>query len=471
MKKIVALILCLVMTLTLAACAGDGSSNETTGATETTAAQQLDAFCVGYGRVDMEPPLGVSLHGYDKANERLGTSIMDPLYLTCIAFRDAQGTTAMMFTLDCIRTEYSVATAIRREIENKLGVPMDSIFFTTTHSHSTPQIGAMDTQKKAMEAAEAALADLKPAKMFIGTGKTEGLNFVRHYFMDDGSVVGDNYGDPTGKQYVKHVTEVDNEMRLIKFVREGCKDIVMMNWQAHPLLTGGGTKTEISADFVGACRTVIEKELDCQFAYFQGAAGNVDPYSRISSEKVYDGYYQHGKMLAEAAMKALKGNMTEVETGLVKTAAQVYAGEVRKDSGEMIAAGLAFKNVYDAGGTVYEAQKASGGLINSIYTVNGQQTRQSLGATKDINMIALSIGSVGFIGADYEMFDTNGQQIREGSPFDLTFTCCYCNGKNGYIPSAIGYELGCYEMDGGFFVAGTGETLAQEYIKMLQGLK
>ena len=467
MKKVIALILCAVMALSLAACAsGDAGTT-----TPTTTAPQEVAFSAGYGRTELNAALGLSLQGYDKADQRLATGVMDPLYATCVAMRDVEGNTAMFITLDCIRTEYKIAMQVRREIEKQTGVPQDNIFVSSTHSHSTPDITTMKTVERATEAAVLAMEDLKASKMYIGTGTTENLNFVRHYIMDDGSIVGSNYGDPTGKQYVGHVTEVDNELRLIKFTREGGKDIVMMNWQAHALITGGMDKTEISADFVGACRMAIEKELDCQFAYYQGAAGNINPESWISSERVHNGYYQHGTMLAEAAIKALKKNMQEIEPGLVKVSTQVYQGKVRKDSGEMISAGMKFKDVYDAGGTVYEAQKASGGLINSIYTVYGMQNRQSLGEYKDINMYTIAVGDVAFVGAEYEMFDTNGMEIREQSPFAMTFICCYCNGRNGYIPSAIGFEKGCYEMDNGYFVPGTGETMVEEYVKMLNGLK
>ena len=46
------------------------------------------------------------------------------------------------------------------------------------------------------------------------------------------------------------------------------------------------------------------------------------------------------------------------------------------------------------------------------------------GIGKEIQMAALSLGPVGMVFAPYEMYDTNGMQIKEGSPFLLTFTFC-----------------------------------------------
>ena len=466
MKKLAIIFLCVIMALSLLACGSTGDN----GAAQTTAAAQTNEFSVGFGRVESTPSMGISLQGYDKAADRKCTSVLDPLYITCVAIRDDQGNTAILITSDSIRTEAKVANSIRRKLEEKYGIPQENTFFTSTHSHSTPDSMAVDSVGMAVEAADKAIADLKAAKMYIGTGRTDNLNFVRHYIMDDGSIVGDNYGDPTGKTYVKHETEADNEIRLIKFTREGQKDIVMMNWQVHPLITGGPTNTEVSADIVGACRMTMEKELDCYVAYFSGASGNLDPVSRISSENVVNGYVQHGTALAKAAMKGLE-NMTEVESGPVKSVAYVYPGKVLKDSAERLAAGQKFKAVYEAGGTVEEAMKASGGLIHSIYAVSGMNQHNSLGETKDINMYALSVGNVAFVGAEYEMFDTNGQEIRKDSPFEMTFICCYCNGKNGYIPSAIAFENGCYEMDNGYYAPGTGEELVKEYLRLLNEIK
>lgn len=467
MKKIIAMVLCFVVAMSLAACA---SSNEGNGVADATN-DQKNSFSAGYARIELPATAGLTLQGYDKTDERIATATMDPLYTTCVAMRDAEGNFALMISVDSLFVEEVVATLTRRKIENELGIPMDNILIVATHTHAAPGAAAMNVAEKTVEAAKLAVEDLKPAKVFIGTGTTKNLNFVRHYIMDDGSTVGANYGDPTGKQYVGHVTDADNELRLIQFTREGGKDIIMMNWQSHPLFTSGMTKTEISADFIGACRVAVEKKLDCEFAYYQGAAGNINPYSYITSENVVDGYYQHGNALADAVAKTIKKNMKEMEPGLIKSTAHNYEGKVRKDTGEMIAAGLRFKDVYDSGGSVYEAQKASGGLINSIYTVYGMQNRQSLGEYKGIGIYAVSLGDIAFIGAPYEMFDTNGMQIRERSPFEMTFVCGYCNGRNAYIPSAIGFEKGCYEMDNGYFVAGTGELLVDEYVKMLESIK
>jgi len=461
MKKVFALFLCLIMALTVIACGKDDAPK----ATE----PESFVFSVGYGRVKVTPALGVSLKGYDKSEERLATAVLDDLYVSCVVIQDEQGNRAALIAADSIYTEEKVAQDAIRKLESQLGIPQEHVFFSSSHSHSTPAPGS-DISTAAVEAATAAVADLKPATMYGGTTNTDRLNFVRHYIMNDESVVGDNYGSTKGKTDVGHVTDADPEMRLIRFVREGGKDIVMMNWQSHPHRTGGMTETNISADIVGTCRMAIEKTLKCDFIYLQGASGNLNPISRISKENVTADHWSHGNALAQAAISAID-DLTQLESGLIRASVKTYTGKVRKDDDTIQNAAADFMRVYEGGGTTEEAMKAAGGLVHSIYGARNVFKRLSLKDEESLPIYALAIGDVGLIGAPYEMFDTNAQYIRKESPFAMTFTVTYCNGSNGYIPSAVGFENGCYEMDSCNFVAGTGEVLALEFVNMLKELK
>ena len=68
------------------------------------------------------------------------------------------------------------------------------------------------------------------------------------------------------------------------------------------------------------------------------------------------------------------------------------------------------------------------------------------------------------------MLDTNGMEVKQGSPFKMTFMCAYTNGSNGYIPSTFAFSRGGYEVDTTYFVQGTGEALAQELVRLLSEL-
>ena len=84
---------------------------------------------------------------------------------------------------------------------------------------------------------------------------------------------------------------------------------------------------------------------------------------------------------------------------------------------------------------------------------------------------AFSFGDVGGVVLPYEMFDTNGMQIKRNSPLRKTFIVgyswpAYC----GYIPSALGFQNGGYEADNCAYAPGTAEELVGHYLDLLEKL-
>lgn len=92
-------------------------------------------------------------------------------------------------------------------------------------------------------------------------------------------------------------------MQLVKFSREGGKDVVIANWQAHPHLTGFG-KADVSADVIGVMREEVEEKLHCSFVYFSGASGNLTIRSFDEKDNIFNDYRSHGKELGRYALEA-----------------------------------------------------------------------------------------------------------------------------------------------------------------------
>ena len=472
MKKI-ALILCFVMLLGMFGCSGDAPKNtENQRSTTDPTGAGVNTFSAGYARECVTPSYSIGLAGYGNDAERPSQGVLDDIYVTCVAVSDAEGNTVLFYTADFISVDLTFTSTVKDAVSKETGVPKENIFFSTTHNHSAPacSTGTMSgtVKKAAVNTAVQALADRSAAQVQIASIETEKLNFVRHYLTDKGTYMGDNYGSGTP---VAHETEADHELQLIKFDREeGIKDIAMINFQAHVNITGQYDR--ISSDYIGACRTEFEKKTDCHFAYFQGAAGNLNPTSYIGEENFTSAndYLAHGKELARYAANALNKNAETIDPGSIKITTETYTATVRKDTAEFAAAAVLFKQVYDETGDASKARQASGGLVHSIYAVNGINMRRNMGDTKDFDVTAISFGDLSFVVAPYEMFDTHGMYIKDNTPFKMTFILGYCNGMNYYIPSELSFDHGCYEVDNGWFVRGTGEELADLYVKMLNDL-
>lgn len=468
MKKLISLLLCLCLLATLAAC---GSSDAATP-TETTEAPL--GFRVGYHKVNITPDSPTGLAGYGNVDERKHTEVLDYIYLSCVAIADENDNKVLLFSADlCSIKDVSVAS-YRSKLSGLLGIPGENMIFNSSHTHSAPYADGIAPimDKAVVEAAEGALEDLKPATMYFGKAETNGINFVRHYYMNDGSVVTDNHGSSKGKTYAGHCTDADQEMRILQFKREGGKDVILANWQSHPHITGGSTKTQLSADIIGAFRTNMENDLDCHFSYFQGGAGNINPTSRIKEENVNSekNWKVHGQMLADTAKMALQ-NMTQLQTGPIKVKAEIYSCPTNKADLDKVVLAGEVRAYYEAGHTIGETATFAQSIgLQSLYHANAIGSRGGLGDAFDIEIEAMSWGEFGWAMGPYEMFDTSAKFIRDNSPFSYTFASGYTNGGNGYFPTIECFEYGAYEADTAKIACGTAEAVADRFVEMLEEL-
>ncbi|MBE6981018.1 MAG: hypothetical protein E7437_01700 [Ruminococcaceae bacterium] len=426
MKKLIVLLLCLALVWTFAACGSDPGAS--TQAPSETVPTEKGPFLVGFGRTVITPGEHVHMAGNTSPSTKISTGKLDELYATCIAFTDGSGETALLFHMDLQRADLYAAIA-RRQLSDELGIPMDNIVISATHTHSGPNTNYYNNSKYPrvtdwvddvllpgiMDAARQALDDRKSAQMSGASTTLENMNFIRHYNLSDGTVAGDHFGNFEGNTIISHVSAPDNQLQLIRFRREGGKDVVLMNWQAHPHRSGN-SHTYFTSDIVGAARDYMEAELDCCFAYFTGASGNVNSHSKIASENITDGYVEQGQELAKHGILALE-NAKPLQLGQVQCLKEMGHADLT-----------------------------------------------------DMDVYAFSIGDAGFAVAPYEMFSENGEFIKRRSPFEMTFVVTCANGKNGYFPSNASYAFPCYEYDANKIPQGNAEEMAELYVQMLKTL-
>jgi hypothetical protein len=290
--------------------------------------------------------------------------------------------------------------------------------------------------------------------------------------MSDGSVVTDNHGTTTGKTIQSHTTETDEEMRILQFKREGGKDVIMANWQSHPHITGGSTKTSLSADIIGAFRTNMENDLDCLFAYYQGGGGNINPTSRVAEENANTkkDWKVHGQMLASTAKTALN-NMTQIQTGPIQVKGEIFSCDTNKADLHLAHLAGEVRDYYASGHTIAETKTFAESLgIASLYHANAIGSRGGLGDHLDIEINAISFGDFAWCLAPFEMFDTTAKFVRDNSPYGYNFVTGYSNGANGYFPTEFCYEYGAYESDTTKVAKGTAEAIANRFVEMLTEL-
>ncbi len=412
MKRLLCIALSVIMVLSiLAAC--EGNSNE-----------QVDnnitgVFSVGYAKADITPAQPVPLAGYGDNAERISTGVLDPLYATCIAFTDAEGNTVILFNLDLGQTPTELITAIRERISEEAGIPTDHVHMSASHTHNaydastTALAGVVNANnnfiERCVEAAKAALADRKPAQMYGSFARPDGLNFVRHYILSDGTMCAFRLGQLPRDQIYGHIWKADNLLQVIKFTRDGGKDVVMINWQSHYYGTGDANYYSLSADYIGAMRNELEAQLDCHAAFVLGGSGNLNCTSQIKTENHNKGYQEHGKMLAAAAIESMD-NMQPLETGTIHV----------------------LQNHFVVPETV-----------------------------KKNELTAFGFGDFGMVFAPWEIFDVHARGVRDDSKYTYTFYASCASGSwgNHYLPHDAAFDYSCYEVSTTYYPRGTAELI------------
>ncbi len=299
-------------------------------------------FSVGYDRQIVTPEIGTWLGGYGNGPDRATIGKIfddDDLFVTAIAITDKNGETIVPITVDVVRMPVGLFRTTRENIVKETGLKEQNIIISATHSHSAPDAtdGSKGMEKwfpffieKCTLAVKNALADRKPAEIFVGIREVEGLNFVRRYMLDD-KFIGTNNGNGNA-----HESKADNHLQVIRFAREGAKDVLLANWGAHPdhsKTIGGPSGTPefhrgCSADYIYSLRKTVEQNADVNFAFFEAAAGNLNPSSLLPGEHIrveermekegVKRFVAYGETLAVEVLVLLNTSLEKVNDGEAK---------------------------------------------------------------------------------------------------------------------------------------------------------
>lgn len=437
------------------------------------------AFQVGYGRIDITPKeLGVPLGGWGQTEKRLHDKVLDPIYASCVAITGANKETLLLFSVDLLNSY--AHDAVRKRIQQELGIPYDNILWAATHTHSAPDpyspinAGYMKSvYESAVNAAKMALDDQAPATISIGRTQVEGFSYIRHFIMNDGTYAGANFGNMSSgiKGYI---AENDISVQIIRFTRSGGKkDIIMANAQGHPLITSGLTPPDLSADVVGATRHETEAQTDAHFILFIGASGDVNMGTRLprGDGKNREDYWAFGKKLADGIVAAL-GSLAPIAGGDVRSAHQTYMGKVNRQMEDRLDDAKKIQELYN------RSDRDTGNVLarslgfSSVFHANGVIARSHISENElPIGLTAFSFGDIAFAAGPYEMFTAHGMQIKADSPYTMTFVASCGNGAVGYLPTEFAFQLGCYESHTSQFTMDTGTKCAEVLVGLLQSMK
>ncbi|MBR7111145.1 MAG: hypothetical protein IKC83_04645 [Clostridia bacterium] len=447
---------------------------------------------VGFGRVNVTPPIGIGLSGY--FHLRISDGVLDELEVNALAIR-ANDKTALLISIDNIGLYDDAIVLLQNEIERRTGVQKAGIFIHSTHTHTCPRPAVkcdstvegegeiLDEYntflfRKVADSAVLAINDLAPAKMGIGKSRAERVAFLRRYRMKDGTVkTNPGVNNP---DIVEPVGVLDDSVNLIRFTREK-DDIALVNFANHPDTVGGN---KISGDWPTLTRGVVEKAIDnVKCIFFNGAQGdvnhvNVHPVGGDFNDMFNDfdgcsrgyGHALHiARVVAGAVLKVYdKVHYKDVEDiDFIQKPCNVPSNKPTAD--EMPEA----RRISELHRQGKDDEIPYKGMMFTTMLADANRKIRLENAPDyfSMDLIAIRIGEVGFVGIPGEPFNAIGIGIKETCGYDMIIPCCLVNGRKGYFPMKNAYDEGGYEACNSNFKAGSAEIIIDAGRELLTKIK
>lgn len=434
----------------------------------------------GAAAVDISPALGTSLAGY--MTDRVAEEVHDELRVCCAAL-ESGSRRMLLATVDSCMVPRAVLDRARARISKENSIEPAAILISSTHTHSAPTVMhlfqsfgderyAAFLESRIGDAARIAFRRLRPARLGAGVGREETLCFNRRYFMKDGAIPENPFGgvdrvlmNPPlrSPNIVKPAGPTDPAHPVLAAFGEDGRPIwIYANFALH--YAGYNAGEEVSADYFGAWRRIVEKEAggECVALLANGCSGNinaVDVRWAASPGRGYGFIEKTAATLAAETRRVLAGMKPVGAARLEASMVEMELGTRRPTAAELAEA---VRLLSDPPRNDYRGRK-------EIYA------RESFYVAKFAERVrvpvqALRVGEAAIAAFPGETFVEYGLKVRRASPFGTTFAVGLANDAAGYIPTAEAFELGGYETwraKSSYLERGAGDKLSRSLVEQV----
>jgi hypothetical protein len=427
---------------------------------------QAPTFKAGFAERDITPEIGSEVPGgYGKTYHR---SLHDPCKVRAVVFDDGVSRAALV-GLDALAVQRQTVDNVRKAIEQKTGIPENSILIAASHSHSSgPMVGVMPgefdaesalvkklayeksicvdpaylakVEKAIVEAVCAANESRAAAVAGVGRGRESTVAFNRRFKMRDGQTAthpgqgNPNIVEPAGPTdpEVGVIGVWDDKRKLI-----GC----VVNFACHATTNPGG----ISANFICYLEKVIQGFYgkDAVVVFLNGASADITQVDNQSPFKNPDGERWAQIVGGKVGAEALKVLLT-METGPlvpVVSRTKMLAIKRRAPDPDKVKQSLAIVEKEPGKGT----QAQTEWIFGKETVLLDAKVRKS--PVVQVEVQAVQVGPAVFLTTPAEFFCRFGLEQKAVSGFPFTFPVSLANGRVGYVPTedAFGPSGGGYE--------------------------
>ncbi len=457
-------------------------------------------FQAGVGRVDITPPLTAPHASWGAQVHVLPDGVEAPLWATALVVDD--GTTrAAWIDLDIVIITGAESDAIRKLVGEVLDIAPEAVRVSVTHNHAGPPPSPWNWTKQgqaaldgyyallpelAAGAARVALADLRPARIAVASGKSH-VAFNRREIAPDGRpVTGVNPEGPIDSEVL--VARIDD--------REGKPLAAIVGYTMHPTTLGPSNRL-ISPDWPGHMKRTVESLTGAVCLFAQGATGNVGPGPdgftddvsvvhrlgrQVGAEaaRVYYGIdlpavthhhervWESGAPLGRWRREALPEEEPVVRVASRTIDLPVIAQPPLEESQARVDAAQRTLDELKASGAPAKEVEAATFVVKRANMAHSRARAYGGKETYPVELHLLQIGPVVLAGAEGEPFVEIGLSIKEQSPVPATWFGGYTSGWAGYIPTPEAYPLLGYEVETSPFAPEAAGRLIEETVEALR---
>ena len=446
----------------------------------------MNSLKAGFGRVGINPQLGIDISGYFK--ERKAEGFLDNLEANALAI-SSKNETMIIISVDNLGIQKDFLDAWRSEISQELKMSAQNIIIAATHTHTGPNVikDSGDTMVEEYieflrgnikEAAAMAVADLTDAKMGYGSGEAKNISFARRYIMKDGSIkTNPGVNNP---DIVKAVGVVDESVNVLRFDRVDGKKLVFVNFATHPDVVGG---CKISTDWPGLTRKVVEKAIDDSLCIFvNGAQGDVNHVNVHPKGGDFNGMFndfddvargydnaQHMAYVVAGGVLQCFSKVNYIEEFDIVCKEKNIAVKANKADPSELKEAHRINDLHEAGRD--NELPYSGMMLTTVVAEAGRMVRlENAPDTFDLPVCAAKLGDVALVTIPGEGFTGIGLGLKEAKGFEMVIPIGLANGYEGYFPMQDSYDEGGYEARSSNFKAGTAEQIIKEGKELIESL-
>lgn len=261
---------------------------------------------IGVARRDITPPTGIRAKNWGPADWERSEGAHRPFELTALAVVSADERPRVLLAVDGTWwRRVADEQGVRGAILDGLGLDPDQLMLSLSHTHAGAVLCAADAHLPGGElipgylealtvagiaAGREALASAVPGLIEWTTGRCT-LAADRELDVDGRPLVGYNPG-----------AVADDTVTIGRLSVDGAVRGTLVNYACHPTTLAWQSR-EVSPDYVGAMREIVESATGAPCLFVQGASGELAPREQYTGDvAVAD---RHGRSLGHAVLAAL----------------------------------------------------------------------------------------------------------------------------------------------------------------------